>query len=742
MAVPSAKDGASSCINRGNECEYASTGSLVWPIRNSHSPRSAPDTSLVAQSAESSNGSLDMFGQLTGTGAGSSTMPDLNLQDLELMMNWCNSGLEVLQSKHDYKHVWQVIIPRQALRHPFLMHGILALSALHLARKKETSGVPDDDQGRSYMEIALGHQSRALALFRPLLGNINAENCNAMFLLSTLMTAFAFGFPQTPDPTDAMRPLNDLHLVLHLARGMQRVLNTAMEWIKHGELAVLMELDAYTPHLPSSAKDALRQLYKFNEDHKLRDPSHESEVYIAAISQTQYMLENIYAGVDRPNPAVMWAIKVPASFLELIAEYRPMALVVLAYYCVVLHHLDNHLSDTIFAAKSQQKLTDQDHDLPGMIDVKGTEADKRSHRLTPPSLKISPPTIATMASKPTILYVGRPIRYATSQWEKFEQNFNIIPYTSQSKSEFISALSPGGAYSSINGILRPSISEPELDIPLLDKEIVSHIPSTCRIISSVNHGYDGMDTEELEKRGIWYCNGAGAANDSTADIALFLIIAAFRYTTFTENKLREMRGAKYFRVEGEVVPYSNTARNRILGVVGMGKIGVEISLRARALGMKIHYYSRTRRGQDLEDGVLGGAVYHDSLKSMLAVADCVVLACPHTAETHHLLNRETFGMMKKGVRIVNIGRGKCVDEDALADAIEDGTVAGAGLDVYHDEPVVNPRLLDNMRITLLPHMGGACVDTHENFERIAIDNIEAYFLGNGKPITPVNNVTA
>ncbi|PGH01107.1 hypothetical protein GX51_05422 [Blastomyces parvus] len=345
----------------------------------------------------------------------------------------------------------------------------------------------------------------------------------------------------------------------------------------------------------------------------------------------------------------------------------------------------------------------------------------------------------TTNPKPSILYAGRPIRYATSQWEKFQQNFTIIPYTSRSKAEFVQGLQPGGPYSTINGILRPAISDPHTDLPLLDKELISHLPTSCKIIASVNHGYDGIDTEELGRRGVWYCNGAGAANDSTADLALFLILAAFRYTTFSEGRLREMRAARYFNVEGDVVPYANTPRNRILGVVGMGGIGVEISIRARAVGMQIHYFSRTRKGADVE-GLLGGAVYHPTLKEMLAVADCVVLACPHTPETHHILNRETFAAMKKGVRIVNIGRGKCIDEDALADAIEDGTVAGAGLDVYHDEPEVNPRLLDNMRITLLPHMGGACVDTHENFERLAMNNLEAYFLGDGKPITPVNHV--
>ncbi|KAL2361640.1 hypothetical protein RJZ56_005478 [Blastomyces dermatitidis] len=178
-----------------------------------------------------------------------------------------------------------------------------------------------------------------------------------------------------------------------------------------------------------------------------------------------------------------------------------------------------------------------------------------------------------------------------------------------------------------------------------------HLPTSCEIIASVNHGYDGIDTDELGRRGIWYCNGAGAANDSTADIALFLILAAFRYTTFSEGRLREMRAASYFSMEGDVLPYANTPRNRILGVVGMGGIGGEISVRARAVRMQIHYFSRTRKGADVE-GLLGGAVYHPTLKGMLAVADCVVLACPHTPETHHIFNRETFAAMKKGVRQV------------------------------------------------------------------------------------------
>ncbi|KAL2367400.1 hypothetical protein RJZ57_008247, partial [Blastomyces gilchristii] len=133
-----------------------------------------------------------------------------------------------------------------------------------------------------------------------------------------------------------------------------------------------------------------------------------------------------------------------------------------------------------------------------------------------------------------------------------------------------------------------------------------HLPTSCEIIASVNHGYDGIDTDELGRRGIWYCNGAGAANDSTADIALFLILAAFRYTTFSEGRLREMRAASYFSMEGDVLPYANTPRNRILGVVGMGGIGGEISVRARAEGGRCRGVARWGGVPSHAEGDVGG----------------------------------------------------------------------------------------------------------------------------------------
>ncbi|KIX09805.1 uncharacterized protein Z518_00886 [Rhinocladiella mackenziei CBS 650.93] len=339
--------------------------------------------------------------------------------------------------------------------------------------------------------------------------------------------------------------------------------------------------------------------------------------------------------------------------------------------------------------------------------------------------------------KPTILYIGQPILFAHEAWARFKENFNIVFYDLHSKEEAIAAFSEMGKYSRIDGIVRPNLA-PNM-LASLDKELVNHLPASCKIVSYCNHGYDGEDTEALEQRGIWYCNGAGGATDATADTALFLILATFRYTTFCELTLREKKSADWFFVE-EMCSQSHDPRGKVLGVVGLGEIGAAAAMRARALGMMIHYFNRRKRPAVEES--LGGALYHDNIESLLKVSDCVLLACPHTPQTHRLLNKQALQLMKRGSRIVNIGRGKCVDEEALAQALEEGHISSAGLDVFHDEPVVHPKLLESWKVTLLPHIGGGTLETSKKFEEIAMQNIEAYFLGDGKPLTPINDVSS
>jgi lactate dehydrogenase-like 2-hydroxyacid dehydrogenase len=291
--------------------------------------------------------------------------------------------------------------------------------------------------------------------------------------------------------------------------------------------------------------------------------------------------------------------------------------------------------------------------------------------------------LAMSPTKPSILYVGQPVFFAHDTFERFQKNFNVLPYDLTSKEEVIKAFAPGGKYATIDGIVRPNLG-PNL-LPSLDKELVGHLPASCKIVSYCNHGYDGEDTVELEKKGVWYCNGAGGATDATADTALYLILSVFRYTSYCENKLRTLGEADYFAVES-VVNEAHDPKGHILGVVGPGSIGAAAAARAKALGMSVHYHSRTRK-PELETALGPETVFHQDLNEMLKVADCVLIACPHTPQTHHLLNAETFKLMKKGSRVVNIARGKVIDEDALVDALKTGIISSAGLDVFHEEYV-------------------------------------------------------
>jgi lactate dehydrogenase-like 2-hydroxyacid dehydrogenase len=291
--------------------------------------------------------------------------------------------------------------------------------------------------------------------------------------------------------------------------------------------------------------------------------------------------------------------------------------------------------------------------------------------------------LAMSPTKPSILYVGQQVFFAHDTFERFQKNFNVLRYDLTSKEEVIKAFAPGGKYATIDGIVRPNLG-PNL-LPSLDKELVAHLPASCKIVSYCNHGYDGEDTVELEKKGVWYCNGAGGATDATADTALYLILSVFRFTSYCENKLRTLGEADYFAVES-VANEAHDPKGHILGVVGPGSIGAAAAARAKALGMSVHYHSRTRK-PDLETALGPETVFHQDLNEMLKVADCVLIACPHTPQTHHLLNAETFKLMKKGSRVVNIARGKVIDEDALVDALTTGIISSAGLDVFHEEYV-------------------------------------------------------
>ncbi len=171
--------------------------------------------------------------------------------------------------------------------------------------------------------------------------------------------------------------------------------------------------------------------------------------------------------------------------------------------------------------------------------------------------------------------------------------------------------------------------------------------------------------------------------------------------------------------------------SKTLGILGMGGIGREVAARARAFGMQIQYHNRSKLAPELE---LGAKFV--SFVELLKTSDVLSLNCSLRKETIHILGRPEFAKMKKGMVLINTARGKLIDEQALVDALEDGTVWSAGLDVYEEEPKINPGLLNNGKVVLLPHIGTATVETQRNMELLVLENMESA-VRKGKLITQV-----
>jgi glyoxylate reductase len=170
---------------------------------------------------------------------------------------------------------------------------------------------------------------------------------------------------------------------------------------------------------------------------------------------------------------------------------------------------------------------------------------------------------------------------------------------------------------------------------------------------------------------------------------------------------------------------------KALAIVGMGRIGLAVGARARACGMRIHYHNRTRIPEAREQEL--GALYWSDLDAMIAAADVISLSCPYSTDTHHLIDARRLSLMKRDAFLINTARGNIVDEEALIAALESGVIAGAGLDVYPNEPHVDPRLIALPNVMLLPHLGSATVETRIAMGEKVLANIRAFAAGEALP---------
>jgi gluconate 2-dehydrogenase len=239
-----------------------------------------------------------------------------------------------------------------------------------------------------------------------------------------------------------------------------------------------------------------------------------------------------------------------------------------------------------------------------------------------------------------------------------------------------------------------------------------------RAIANVGVGYNNLDLDALSAAGIVATNTPDVLTETTADLGFALLMATARRITEAEAFLREGQwGAWSFTTLLGADLHGST-----LGILGMGRIGQAIARRARGFGMRVSYHNRSRLTPEVEAEV--GASYV-SFDDLLSTSDHLVLVLPYTPASHHVIDAGALARMRPTATLVNIARGGIIDEVALADALANGRLAGAGLDVFEGEPKVRPELLALKNVVLTPHIGSASLATRRAMVQLAVDNLIA-----------------
>jgi len=265
----------------------------------------------------------------------------------------------------------------------------------------------------------------------------------------------------------------------------------------------------------------------------------------------------------------------------------------------------------------------------------------------------------------------------------------------------------------------------------IDRSVLSHSGEQLKLIANFGNGVDNIDVATALQRGITVTNTPGVLTEDTADMTMALILAVPR---------RLAEGAQVLTGDKDWTGWSPTwmLGHRIwgkrLGIVGMGRIGQAVARRAKAFGLQIHYHNRRRVAPRIEEEL--NATYWESLDQMLVRMDIISINCPHTPATYHLLSARRLKLIRPEAYIVNTARGEVIDENALARLIEAGDIAGAGLDVFENEPAVSPKLVKlakTGKVVLLPHLGSATIEGRVDMGEKVIINIRTFMDGHRPP---------
>lgn len=296
-------------------------------------------------------------------------------------------------------------------------------------------------------------------------------------------------------------------------------------------------------------------------------------------------------------------------------------------------------------------------------------------------------------------------------------------------------------------------------------EILENAPSSLKVISICSVGYDGYDGESMAEKSIILTNvPSDGASEPVAELTLCHTLLSFRnFKLFQESFTNDTNHTVILRRQletgsfntkdgiatlGEKKGYSfgHSALNRTslsprghnVVIVGFGKIGQTIGKRLSEIGMNIHYSKRSRLSSDAEASLPYPVTYHRKLTDTKDLADLVVIACPGTPETKHMINNEAIDSFSKPIRIINIGRGSVIDEQALVDGLRSGKVLFAGLDVFEDEPKVHEELFNRQDVVLTPHIAASTIENFDHTAIMAMKNIENVLSENGNGINRVN----
>ena len=261
----------------------------------------------------------------------------------------------------------------------------------------------------------------------------------------------------------------------------------------------------------------------------------------------------------------------------------------------------------------------------------------------------------------------------------------------------------------------------------IDADLIAGAGPRLKLIANFGAGVNHIDLKAARARGIIVTNTPGVLTEDTADMTMALILSVPRRLAEGEKLVRS--GAWKGWSPGGML--GHRIGGKALGIVGMGRIGQAVARRARAFGLSIHYHNRRRLPASIEAEL--GALWHPDLDAMLGAVDIVSIHTPLNADSHDLIDRRRIALMRPHVYLINASRGGIVDEEAMVDALENGRLAGAGLDVWRHEPEIDPRLLALPNVVLTPHMGSATLEGRMASGERVIANIRSWADGHRPP---------